>query len=269
MTLTKVLITVKTYPNLSKKYDELVCTAGILEDGTWIRIYPIPFRKLDYDQKYKKYQWIEADLEKNTSDYRPESYSIVNRLFTQIKPLDIIGTENNWQQRKNILFQNKIYTNLTELITDAKSDKCVSLATFKPTEIIKFTIEKDTNEYPEERIQTILGKRAQLSLFEEPKDFELVRKLPYKFSYQFKDEEGRISKLMIEDWEIGQLFWKYEDEELALKKVREQYEQNFIQNKDLYFFLGTTRKNHPKRSKNPFIIIGVFYPKKEFQQKLF
>ena len=25
----KVLITVKTYPTLSKKYDELVCTAGI------------------------------------------------------------------------------------------------------------------------------------------------------------------------------------------------------------------------------------------------
>lgn len=269
MTLTKVLITVKTYPNLSKKYDELVCTAGLLEDGSWIRIYPIPFRKLDYDQQYKKYQWIEVDLEKNTSDYRLESYSIVNRLFTAIKPLEKIGTENNWQERKNLILKKKVYTNLTELITDAKSEKCVSLATFKPSEIVEFVIEPDKKEYPQERIQAILNQRAQLSLFEEPKDFDLVRKLPYKFSYRFKDDEGRISKLMIEDWEIGQLFWKYDDESLALQKVREQYEQNFIQNKDLYFFFGTTRKNHPKRSKNPFIIIGVFYPKKELQQKLF
>ena len=39
MALTKVLITVKTYPTLSTKYDELVCTAGFREDGSWIRIY--------------------------------------------------------------------------------------------------------------------------------------------------------------------------------------------------------------------------------------
>ena len=45
MALTKVLITVKTYPTLSAKYDELVCTAGFKEDGTWIRLYPVPFRK--------------------------------------------------------------------------------------------------------------------------------------------------------------------------------------------------------------------------------
>jgi hypothetical protein len=32
---TKILITVKTYPTLSEKYDELVCTAGFKEDGTW------------------------------------------------------------------------------------------------------------------------------------------------------------------------------------------------------------------------------------------
>jgi len=34
----RVLIIVKTYPSLSAKYDELVCTAGFKEDGTWIRI---------------------------------------------------------------------------------------------------------------------------------------------------------------------------------------------------------------------------------------
>lgn len=43
MALTKVLITVKTYPAISTKYDELVCTAGFREDGSWIRIYPVQF----------------------------------------------------------------------------------------------------------------------------------------------------------------------------------------------------------------------------------
>ena len=69
MALTKVLITVKTYPAISNKYDELVCTAGFLEDGTWIRIYPVQFRKKTFGEQYKKYDWIEIDLVKNQSDY--------------------------------------------------------------------------------------------------------------------------------------------------------------------------------------------------------
>lgn len=272
MTLTKILITVKTYPNLSKKYDELVCTAGVLEDGSWIRIYPIPFRKLDYEQQYKKYQWVEVDIEKNASDYRPESYSLKDRRFTEIKPLDKIGTENNWQKRKDIIFQNKIYTNMTELIDEAKSEKCTSLATFKPKEILGFVIEKADKEYSEKRVEAILNSRAQLSLFEEPRDFELVRKLPYKFSYKFIDDKDRESTLMIEDWEIGSLYWnclnEHKDEKIALEKVKQKYEDDFISNKDLYFFMGTTRAFH-KIGPNPFIIIGVFYPKKELQGKLF
>jgi len=52
MTETKrVYILVKTYPTISEKYAELVCTAGVLEDGSWIRLYPMPFRLLTDDQK--------------------------------------------------------------------------------------------------------------------------------------------------------------------------------------------------------------------------
>jgi len=43
----KVLITVKAYPKPSGKYEELVCTAGLLNGNDWIRIYPVPFRLLD------------------------------------------------------------------------------------------------------------------------------------------------------------------------------------------------------------------------------
>ena len=47
----KVLITVKAYPKPSGKYDELVCTAGLLDGKDWIRIYPVPFRLLDDREK--------------------------------------------------------------------------------------------------------------------------------------------------------------------------------------------------------------------------
>ena len=38
--------------------------------------------------------------------------------------------------------------------------------------------------------------------------------------------------------------------------------------KDLYFFLGTTRKFH-NVGKNPFIIIGLFYPPVDNEPSLF
>lgn len=79
---------------------------------------------------------------------------------------------------------------------------------------------------------------------------------------------------MIEDWEIGALYWNClrsseGNVNEALKKVREKYETEFLKEKDIYLFLGTTKEWHMRRAKNPFVIIGVFYPKKKLQQTLF
>ncbi len=104
---------------------------------------------------------------------------------------------------------------------------------------------------------------------------ELIRKLPYKFYYHLKDINGKKSRMMIEDWEIGQLFWNClkranGDEKVALEKVRQRYWIEFVQgDKDIYLFLGTTKQWHQQRAKNPFVIIGVFYPKKLKQLNLF
>jgi len=47
----KIYVVAKTYPTMSDKYSHLVCTAGILEDGSWIRLYPVPFLKLNETQR--------------------------------------------------------------------------------------------------------------------------------------------------------------------------------------------------------------------------
>ena len=49
----KILIIVKTCPCKSKKYGELVCTAGITQNNELIRLYPISFRNLNKKQKYR------------------------------------------------------------------------------------------------------------------------------------------------------------------------------------------------------------------------
>ncbi|MEJ7710333.1 MAG: hypothetical protein WKF84_10830 [Pyrinomonadaceae bacterium] len=68
----RVLIWGKTYPELSSKYFETVCTGVVLEDGSPVRLYPVPYRYLS--DQFHKYQWITARIAKNDSDCRPESY---------------------------------------------------------------------------------------------------------------------------------------------------------------------------------------------------
>jgi hypothetical protein len=270
----KILITVTTYPLPSRSHDELVCTAGMLENGEWIRIYPVPLSFLgdlrgSGQVQSIKYNWIEIDLKRRTDDFRPESHSPLNYDFRDLKILERIDTKNNWAERKQICLQN-VYTNMERLIDDSKEPKNISLAVFKPTSIIKLDWEETDREWKNEWKDL----RKQGDLFASDKDPEiLIPKLPYKFSYVFKDETGKQRKLMVEDWEIGALYWNClraanGNENVALQKVKEKYEDEF-KVKDTHFFLGTTREWHMRRAKNPFVIIGVFYPKKELQGSLF
>jgi len=261
----RVLITVKTYPTLSSKYEELVCTAGFLENGDWIRIYPVQFRKKSYNEQYKKYDWVELDLVKNGSDFRPESYRPVSHdsEFTIVSNIGPDGA--SWDDRRKFVLK-KVYTNLTSLIAEAK-DRTIStsLAVFKPKEIKQVIVEPCEREWSREKLETL----KQLNIFdsiatEKPK---VVRKLPYKFSYRFMDDAGKEASLMIEDWELGQLYWNClsrhegpDRETKACNDVVQKYFHDFAKTKDLHFFLGTSLQYHLV-GPNPFIIIGTFHPK--------
>lgn len=271
----KVLLTVTTYPLPSRSYDELVCTAGFLEDGSWIRIYPVPLSFLSGLKKAgviqsTKYTWIELDLVRRTDDFRPETYSPADYGFKDLTIGERLDTQQNWRKRKEFCLKNT-YTNLTQLIEHSKDPLNVSLATFKPTKITKFEIKEDTSDWKEVWSQL----QNQLTLFNEGSEpRKAFPKVPYKFYYTFEDEAGRSARLMIEDWEIGQLYWNClkdnkGDAGIAVEKVREKYDSLFRNERDICFFLGTTKQWHRRRATNPFVIIGVFYPKKETQLSLF
>lgn len=259
----RIYILVKTYPTISEKYSELVCTAGVLEDGSWMRIYPMPFRLLNDDQKYPKYAWVQVEVERNTSDFRPESYRPnISTMVVEPKP-----DKPNWDERRRIVFNNKrVYTNLKVLIDKSKLDG-TSLAVFKPTKILDFIIEPDDRDWNQKKLESLQRLSQQLNLFktieEIEAEFKVVQKVPYKFSYRFEDDSGKQSKMMIEDWEIGMLYFNClgragGNESVATAKVKEKYLDSFLK-RDLHFFLGTTKQFH-NVAPNPFIIIGVFYP---------
>ena len=190
----KVLLTVTTYPLPSRSYDELVCTAGVLESGEWVRIYPVPLsflrgQRASGEMQSFKYTWLELDLIERKDDFRPESYSPQNYDFRDLKLLDRLDTKDNWSLRKEFCLK-EVYTNLDTLIEASKAPTNKSLATFKPSSIERFEFEEDGREWKNEWQEL----RKQSDLFSKGKNPEnLIPKLPYKFYYRFKDDSGKSS----------------------------------------------------------------------------
>jgi hypothetical protein len=269
----RILITVKTYPTLSRTYGETVCTAGIREDGSWVRLYPVPFRRLDEAQQYRKYDWIECRLQRNNKDPRPESCRPLDP--AELVSVDHIDTADEWRDRRRlILNQARVYSGLDELIAGAKDNR-LSLAVFKPARILDFVWEQEDREWDADKLRQMREMYKQMDMFEENdwrKTFQIIPKLPYSFSYRFEDADGRKSKMQILDWEVGALFWNCmkacdNDETRALEKVRAKYLDEFL-TKDLHFFLGTTQQFHFV-APNPWVVIGVFPVPHKMQDDLF
>ena len=255
----KVFMLIKTYPNLSKKYGELVCVAGICQ-GQLIRIYPIKFRNLEEHRRFKKYQWISVTLRKRprSKDFRLESYSPEGDI-TPLERIDKSTYSDFWQRRMKIIGEVPMYGNLQVLIDESKREPFPSLAILKPTKILDFVIEETKRDWSGAQKAYFM----QTDLFEEIEPLTL-KKLPYKYSYRFLTEDGKERTLMIEDWEIGVLFWNClkssnGDETIANGKVREKY-IDIAKSPNVFFFIGTSLAHH-KKSPNPFIIIGVGAPK--------
>lgn len=229
-------------------------------NGSWVRLYPVPFSRLDQKQQYRKFDWIECELVKSTKDPRPETHHPCD--MELIKPVDHMGTVDNWRERREFLFSKvKVHSAIEQLIGDAKAN-LLSLALFKPTHVLDFFWEEDTRQWDERKLAEMRNMAKQGELFDKEawrKTFRIIPKLPYSFSYRFADADGRQSEMQVLDWETGALFWscvrRHRNEQVALKKVREKYYDEFTRT-NLHFILGTTLSFH-FRAPNPWVIVGV------------
>ena len=93
----RALIVVRTYPTPAKSGVEVSCTAAVTDNGEWLRLFPVPWRLLAKDQRFRKYQWIDVAVRK-ASDPRPESYQLKRDGIEIIS--DPLSTSKDWQARK-------------------------------------------------------------------------------------------------------------------------------------------------------------------------
>ena len=255
----KVLITVKTYPIPSDKYDELVCTAGVTDSGEFIRLYPINFRDLPYNQQFKKYQWIELKVRKHgRTDLRKESYRPIGEIKTLGEPLK--PNPGNWKARA--MYALKKEAKSMEDLRELQDIDRTSLGVFKPKAVHDLVISPDDPEWKSE----YLAELQQMRIWE-TRQASLIplRKVPFKFHYRFSCDDERCSghRMSIYDWEVGALFWgcvdRGDSHQRAAEKVRDKFLSDICgPDKETYFYVGTVH-GHPRS----WIVLGTFYPKAE------
>jgi hypothetical protein len=253
---TRGLIVVRTYPTPARKGVEVSCTAAISADGKrFLRLFPVPYRFLEPDKRFRKYQWIEVDAAR-ASDARPESLKIRG------DSIQIISSVEGWAARKDYVLPLRS-PSLCDLKRRRDLNGYPTLGVFKPRTVTRLLIEPAEPRWTEAQLSIL----RQQDLFVAAPVQEL-EKVPFKFKYEFRcdDPECTTHVLSCTDWEMGESWrsWrdKYGDGWQA--KFRQRYEAEMIGARDLHFFVGTVHQ-HPKE----WIIVGLFYPPLSEEQHLF
>lgn len=255
----KVLVTVKTYPIPSAKYDELSCTAGVTESGDFIRLYPINYRDLPWDQQFRKYQWIDVMAEKHgRRDFRKESWRPDSDSVTLLDEPIPTGRGGDWSERGKYVLK-QVAASMEELRDRQERDN-TSLGIFRPREVVDLLVTPDDAEWK----RSFLDELRQARLWEtRTKSREPPRKVPWRFQYRFRCDDPRCNghKLTNEDWEVGALYWRLVDEGAAPEEAAAKVKQKFLdeicaQEKETYFYVGTLLR-WPKS----WVVVGSFYPR--------
>jgi hypothetical protein len=260
----KVLILCKTYPSPSEKYVETSCVAGVRPNGSLIRLYPVPFRLVAADKQFKKWQWIEAKIEKARKDHRPESHQI--KIDTLKCSDTVLPTAGGWRDRRLALAQTPIAHSFAEV--EAERERTgQSLALMRPSKLIELEIEEvRPSSWTDDEIAKLAVEQKQGSLFDDDQaDVRTLKKLPYSFYYRYecKNEFGNsdIFRHKLVDWEIGALYWN------CVSRYGRHWEPkfrekiwDFMLTRDMIFLMGNIHR-FPSQG----LIVSIIYLPKRNQ----
>ena len=257
---TRLLVLCKTYPSPSSGYVETSCVAAMREDGRLVRLYPVPFRLLQEEARFKKWQWIEADIAKATDDHRPESYRIRADTLTCIG--EPIPTRNEWAERRHWLRKLPTFSSF-ESLDGARINGAVTLGLLSGQQVAGLEIKPARRvNWSDDELAKL--KQAQGDLFAESDSQSLrtLRKIPYDFYYVCRpqlDPTAATHRLKIVDWEAGALFWNLYDRHGTdwESRFRQKFEQT-LPKTDFMFLMGTIH-----RFPDQWLIVSVIYPPPE------
>lgn len=179
----ELLVNCKTYPAVSTKYTETVCTGGVDRDGNFIRLYPIPFRLLDKEERYDRWDIIRVQAYRDTKDVRPESWH-----YAHGTPIEVVRTvesdKERWEWMRTVLFHGA-----EDLESQSLTNGLVEI------EPLKFFWKPDKTEWTERQKNEI---RQGSLMFDKT---EMAERVPYQFRLKYRETAtGRESEGKVLAW---------------------------------------------------------------------
>lgn len=248
-------IVVKALPHRSSKHFETVCCAGVGRDLKWRRQYPVPYRLLEGDQKFRRWDWIDYEFTSPKNDPRWESQRVVP---DSIK----ISAKVREAERETIL--NKI---MRENLEEA-SARDESLALVRPEAIRMRAFRKTEKMLTKER-EDHRRLAAQGSLFGPP-----VRPLnpcPFRFRLSWNEPGKQTRHHTCDDWETSTAFFRFQrskGEQEAIREVSRVYQEFFEKGLALAFSTHSYRNKHYAKS-DQWLLVGMIRLNRTDQGTLF
>ncbi len=251
-TTEELLILTKTYPSPSASQRETTCVAAVNASGEMRRLFPVPFRLLDGDKQFRRWEWIGARISIPNKDHRPESRRIDTGSIT--RPGNVIAVNRgDWSDRLKWIEPHVVKDFAT--LEARRQATGQTLGFLRPERIVRLEITplKDSDWTDADKT-----KLAQDGLFDSPsvKARARLRKLPFDFHYHY-ETGGKVQRHKLVDWEAGALYWNcFRDHGPKgwEGKFRQRLETEFSQ-KDLLLMMGTIH-----RFPDQWLIVGFVYP---------
>jgi hypothetical protein len=238
-----VVVLVKAAPVLTSGLEETMCVAGARVDGPhpeWIRLHPVPFRDLDSEQRFAKYQRVSLNVRRPKTDRRPESWTPVQgSLHLQEK----ISTNNAWSLRRHLVSQlgESTMCELIEVNRTGSGPGIRSLAVVRPVGKPQFKIKMREEDQLREWKRRAEGVASRQSLFDDSDqrkpDFEVV---PWRFSYSFHCSAATCNghTQTIVDWEVLALWRKVRRMDDWKERMTAKFEDGLWSGRDTVLFVG-------------------------------
>ena len=262
----QVFIVVKTAPTPSRRYVDTVCVAGVVVSPgplRWVRLYPVPFRHLDFERQFHKYSIIEVDVvAPSRGDTRPESLRVKD--FNKIAVIE--ETDSNSVRRHEIMGEVES-TTACALYRGAQADPAgaTSLGIIVP---IDPRIEIVASEgWSASQRRTIEAHQDQLALdlgATLRRDAPPLESPPFRawYVYRCKADGCRKHRQGILDWELTALQRRAQKRGKDVRAwIKERFEATMLSpDRSTRFILGNQAKGCKRHI---FSVLSIYYPTKK------
>ena len=252
---------------MSHKYGEVSCIAGLEIDSAgkprWRRLYPVPFRTLDQDQKFRKYEPIRLRAQAHSGDVRPETLRPDVASIRKDGP--VVPSRKGWAQRRPIV-EPVIGGSMCGLARERKV-KQTSLGMFRPREVLDLKIEPVDVRAEKRAAAELWANQPDLfhSIQDRRNTLKAIEQIPFRFQYVYACRDPKCRgrhKQSIIDWELMAFYRQVRNRADWEDRIRAKWlDQLCGPDKDTAFVVGNQRR-HP----GSFLVLSVWWPPLEPEQ---